>query len=98
MAKKTGKKQAAGIARRIAGRNVSKGRFRGVRQDPQGEKFMATFRSKHLGYFDKEIEAAKAYDVAADKGLGVTLLDALFGEGLVLRNRDLHPRRKTLQL
>lgn len=94
---KAGKAQLTSVAKRIAGRSVPKGRLRGVRKDPQGSKFMATFRGKHLGYFAKEAEAAKAYDAAADSGLGKALLDELFGEGIVLRNRDLYPKRKTLR-
>ena len=48
--------------------------FKGVRLDRRASKWRAEIkvngRTKHLGYFVSEVDAAKAYDAAADKYFG----------------------------
>ena len=49
-------------------------KFKGVRWHKRNKKWIASIqimgRSKHLGYYDNEVEAAQAYNEAAQKAFG----------------------------
>jgi hypothetical protein len=48
----------------------STSRFKGVCFDPRRGRWRAVLRNSHLGYFADELEAAAAYDAAAQEVFG----------------------------
>lgn len=65
-----GNLRAATYSQNNANRGPRRGRFKGVNLHRASGKWLARIASRHLGYFDDEEAAARAYDAAATEAYG----------------------------